>query len=122
MTTEANKTLVRRYVEEVVNRRDLPVIAELFADDFVGHLADGGQMRGLEGMTAFVQRVLALLPDLRITVEALVAEGDQVAAHLTQRGTASTTGQRVELPEMQRYRVQDGRIVERWHVADRRGL
>ncbi len=64
-------------------------------------------------------------PDLSITVEDVMAEGDRVAARVTMRGThrgefqgISPTGKRVEVKAIDMFRISDGRIVEHWGHAD----
>jgi predicted ester cyclase len=64
-------------------------------------------------------------PDMHVTVEDLVAEGDRVAARVTMRGThqgvfqgLAPTGKRVEVRAMDLCRITDGKIVEHWGHAD----
>jgi len=80
-------------------------------------------------MKTFIGRVRAMLPDVRATVEDMFAEGDRVAVRLTLHGTyvgevmgVKYDGKRVTLPEIQVYRIANGKIAERWFIADRLGL
>ena len=67
----------------------------------------------------------AAFPDLNVTVEEVMAEGDRVAARVTMRGThrgefqgIAPTGKRVEVRAMDMFRISDGKIVEHWGHAD----
>jgi steroid delta-isomerase-like uncharacterized protein len=126
--SEQTKAIVRRYIEEVINHNQASVIEELFDTGYINH-TPMGDMRGPEGMTAFIARTRAMLPDVRATVEDMFTEGDRVAVRLTLHGTyagevmgIAYDGKRVTLPEIQVYRIANGKIVERWYIADRLGL
>ena len=125
---EQNKTIVRRYIEEVIDQNRVSSIDELFDTGYINH-TPMGDMRGPEGMKTFIGRVRAMLPDVRATVEDMFAEGDRVAVRLTLHGTyvgevlgVKYDGKRVTLPEIQVYRIANGKIAERWFIADRLGL
>ena len=57
-------------------------------------------------------------PDIRVEIEAMVAEGDMVAVRLTFSGTHAPTGQRSTWPEMVFARFSEGKAVESWEVTD----
>ena len=88
MSTEQNKALLRRLYEELFNRGNLNVVDELIAPDAVEH----EEAPGLEGTAQelakqFVTMLRTGFPDLRATVEDMIAEGDKVVAHITLKGT-----------------------------------
>jgi predicted SnoaL-like aldol condensation-catalyzing enzyme len=91
--SEANKELVRRHFEELFNRRNLAVADELMAQDYLEHaLAPFGQAEpgSVDGPAAARQTagwLLAQFPDLHMTIEAMVAEGDTVAVRILSEGT-----------------------------------
>jgi steroid delta-isomerase-like uncharacterized protein len=88
MTSEGNKAVFRRFIEEVANRGDLAAIEELFAPDAAYLLPGAAEpIRGHDGITQFVTAVRAAFPDYRGTVEEQVAEGDTVVTRVTGRGT-----------------------------------
>lgn len=71
----------------------------------------------------------AAFPDLRFTMEDVIAEGDMVTVHLVARGThrgelfgVPPTGGQVTVEAMERYRIADGRVAEQWVVMDALGL
>ena len=126
--SEENKALVRRYVDEVINQDNMAVIDEIFDTTYVNH-TPAGDSYGPEGMKAFVSRVRTNLRHLQASVEDLIVEGDKVVVRLTLRGTYTgevmgivSTGKQVTVPEIRIYRIANGRIAERWYVADRLGL
>src|SRR5262245_23553413 len=84
---EDNKALVRRWVDEVWNKRNMAAIEDFLAPTYVGHASGVPDAKGPDG---FRQRHAALstaFPDFRFTVEEIIAEGDKVAMRNTLRGT-----------------------------------
>ena len=129
MPVEENKAVARRFVEEAINRRDLDVLEEIFAAEFVDHTAVPGQAPGVEGLKQFFAMMDAGLPDFRATVEDVVAEADRVAVRFTFRGThsgdfmdAPLTGKQVTMPGLDILRVENGKITELWGQEDVFGL
>ncbi len=125
MSTEANKTIIRRRVEEIWNQGDLAIADELIADDYLSN----GQTIGREGYKQFVAGVRAAFPDLRFTLDDLVAEGDRVAVRYTARGTHSgafmgipPTGKQVTFTGIDLFRIAHGRMAEEWLMFDQLGL
>ena len=84
--SERNKAQVRRVIEEIYNRGDLAVVDELAASDLVIH-ASSQDIRGRDGAKQYVAALRAGFPDLHLTVEDQVAEGDMVVTRWTARGT-----------------------------------
>jgi steroid delta-isomerase-like uncharacterized protein len=122
------KTLIHRWFEEVWNQRSEAAIDELFADDGVAHGlndADGNPVRGCEAFKTLHRAFLAAYPDLHITVEDTVAEGDKIAARCTVRAThagdglgVAATNNPVEFTGLTIVRLKDGKIVEAWNEFD----
>jgi len=86
-TAGANKVLVRRYYEEVFNTGDLERLPEFVSPDYVEIHENTVHAIGLEGARAHVLGVRRVFPDLHITIEQQVAEGEWVATRITARGT-----------------------------------
>jgi predicted ester cyclase len=125
MTVEANKQLVRRYYEEVVSTGAVERLAEFLAPDYVEVHANARHPLGLEGAREHVLGVRRTYPDLQLTVEQQIAEGEWVATRVTARGTHAgawlgmrPTGKRLEMTAVNLDRVVDGRIVEHGGAAD----
>lgn len=118
---EQNKVVARRFGEEVWGRGDLQAAEELLAEDFIEHNPVPGQGPGREGHKQVLKVWRAAFPDLTITVDDLLGDGDQVVlrwtAHATHRGELMgipATGRPVTLTGIDILRIVDGRIVERW--------
>jgi steroid delta-isomerase-like uncharacterized protein len=111
-----------------VSQGDLDAQAEVYATDCVIHEPDE-DVQGTEGLRQFVGRILATFPDMRVTVEDEVAEGDKVVTRWTGRGThrdeflvITPTGNRVEVTGITIHRIEGGKIAEEWEMPDNLGL
>lgn len=131
MTTEDNKTLVRRWTEEAWNKGNLSIVEEIYAATYVGHdpASPIGDPVGPEGAKQFVATYRRAFPDTHITIEQLVAEGDTVVSRFTARGThngplmdLAPTGKPVTVTGIGISRVAGGKIVEEWTNYDALGM
>ena len=125
MGADANRAVVRRFVEQVLAGGDFAALAELAAPDCVDHAAPANGAPGLAAIAGVVVLWRAAFPDLAIAIEDLLAEGELVAVRSTVRGThrgdffgLPPTGRRVAVAALALYRLAGGRIVERWAVVD----
>src|SRR5918995_4269896 len=122
--SEENKEKARRSWE-IVNQRDPDLIEEIYPPDFVWHEPDQ-DIRGYEQAKHFVSTFFAALPDINITVEDVVGEGDKAVTRYTIRGThqgetedfGPPTGRQMELKGITIHRFEDGKIVEEWEAYD----
>jgi steroid delta-isomerase-like uncharacterized protein len=129
MSSEQNKTIVRRFVEESW-KGNLDIVDELTARDYVGHdPANPEPVRGPEGVKTFISTYRAAFPDTRITVEDQLAQDDLVATRWTSRGTQKgelmgiePTGKQVSVSGVTISRLVDGKVVEEFHNWDTFGL
>jgi steroid delta-isomerase-like uncharacterized protein len=129
MSTDANKAIVQRFVDEILNKGDYAAIDELVAADYVRHMPGGQDIHGPEGLKAQVQQAQEEWDDLTFSAEDMVAEGDRVAVRFVSRPTHSRTafgipptGKQVLYTSMVIYRIADGQIVEDWAEHDMLGL
>ena len=129
MSTVDNRAVVRRFIAGVLGRGDFAALNALAAPDCRDHAAAPGTTPCPAAIAQFLAPWRAAFPDLAITVEGLVAEGDGVAARWTLRGThrgaflgIPPTGRRVAVAGTERYRLAGGQIVERWAAVDTAGL
>ena len=130
MSTEENKALIRRIVEELWNQGNLGLADELVAPDYVDHdSAMPEEVRGIEGFKQFVAMYKAGSSDGRIVVEDQVAEGDKVTTRWTAIGTHDgdlfgipPTGNRVEFTGMEISRISGGKLAETWDNYDVMGM
>jgi steroid delta-isomerase-like uncharacterized protein len=125
MGLENNKKVISRHFEEIWNQNNLDVVEELVSRDYHTHSPVPEQQQGIEGFSFAVRTVRDAFPDLVITVEDMIAEGDKVVARLTARGThngrlgdiaptrreATWTGIRI-------FRLVNGKIAEHWAQWD----
>jgi predicted ester cyclase len=118
VSVEANKTIARRFIEEVWNEGNLDRVDELMAPDAVSHDIDPTRTTDRAGVKAAIAAFRAAFPDLRLTIEDMFGEDDRVATRVTIRGTP--TGEQVVQTwsgiGITRYR--DGKIVEQWANTD----
>jgi predicted SnoaL-like aldol condensation-catalyzing enzyme len=89
-TIEQNKATVRRWSDELWGRGNLAVADEIIAADYVRHdPGDPFPARGPEDVKRIVTMLRSMLPDFRIEVEAIIAEGDMVVSRYTATATDS---------------------------------
>jgi len=111
MSLEENKAIIRKAIEEI-NKRNLAVLDEFVAPDYVDHT---NPLRGLEDVKQFYTKTLKDFPDLYRVIEDIIAEGDKVWVRSKITATDSS-GKKVELPTVTIYRIVNGKIVETWSV------
>jgi steroid delta-isomerase-like uncharacterized protein len=116
-----NKTIAERFNEDVWGRGDEAALEELLAPDFVDHDALPGQSPDREGHRQILAAFRSAFPDLNVTTEDIVSEGDKVVTRWTARGThqgelmgIAPTGKGVTIKGIDVLRVAEGRIAERW--------
>ena len=129
MSAEANKALMRRFVE-FINTASPPLAAELIAPDAIFHVPGQPEpLRGPGGYLALVGMMRDGFPDLQWTLEDVVAEQEHVAARYTMRGThrgaffgVPPTGRPIPVQSMAFYRIAGGQFVEEHGLPDMLGL
>jgi predicted SnoaL-like aldol condensation-catalyzing enzyme len=114
----ANKAAMRRIFEQVINAKHLDAADELFSDEHELHPESPDIGRGGDGMKRAFAGLHEQFPDVRVTIEAMVAEGDMVAARLTYCGTDAASGERATWPEIVFTRFSAGKAVESWEITD----
>jgi predicted ester cyclase len=122
---ERNKAVVRGYLEELVNRGDW----SRWDSYFGGSVLFNGRRLTRAELPAVLGFLRRFLPDVQLTIEDQVAEGDRVATRVTFRGThtgetdgLAPTGKEVEIRGIAIDRLAGGKVVEMWHEADLHGL
>jgi len=132
MSTEENKALVRRAIEEVWNQGNVALADELYAPNV--HFRNPGvaDLRTLEDLKRFVTAFRSAFPDGRTTIEDLIAEGDQAVLRYTFRGTNTgdfvtpmplpATGKQVIMTGIAIARLAGGKAVEVLDMSDNLGL
>jgi len=128
MSTEENKAMVRRIFEEAINKGNLSVVDEVMASNYVYHFP-GQDVKGPEGFKQFIYMMRTAFPDLHITIDDMIAEGDRVATRETLRGThkgdfmgIAATGKQVTFTGMVFVHFVGGKEVEAWGSMDQLGM
>ena len=127
--SEENKALLRREIEEVWNKHNPDAVDEFFAPDLVNHSAPPGMPNDREGVKAGLGMFLGAFPDVKVTSDFMLAEGDKVAMHFTMRATHTgewlgipATGKRINMTGIVIVRIAGGRIAELWTESDTMGM
>jgi steroid delta-isomerase-like uncharacterized protein len=126
---EENKSIVRRYYDELWNQWDVGVAEELISPDVTFRGSIGLGTRGLDGFKAYVELIREGFADFNNTIEDLIAEGDRVVARLSYRGTHGgtvldipPTGKTVVYSGVAIFRIVSHKIVDVWVLGDVHGL
>jgi steroid delta-isomerase-like uncharacterized protein len=125
-TVEKNKALLQRYIDEMT-RGNEEFLDEYFAADYVYH-GPAGELN-TEGFKAMHHMMLSAFPDIKASVEDMIAVGDKVATRWKITGTHQAglqgipaTGKKVNLTGIIISRVKDGKVVEEWEAFDQLSL
>ncbi len=126
----ANKEIVRRLVDGVWQDRNLALIDELVAQDYVGHDPTQPEpIRGRDGFRQFVGMYQSAFHDATVTIDDQIAEGDRVTTRWTGRGThtgelmgIAPTGKEVTVSGITVTRLAGGKIAEEWELMDALGM
>jgi steroid delta-isomerase-like uncharacterized protein len=122
--SEENKALARRSWE-IISQRNPDALEEVYTAETVLHEPDQ-DLNGVDEAKQYLSLYLAAYPDLNVTVEDVMAEGDQAVTRWTLRGThqgeteefGPPTGRQIELEGITIHRIEGGKIVEEWERYD----
>jgi steroid delta-isomerase-like uncharacterized protein len=122
---EDNKAIVRQYYAEVLTKGNVAAIDDLVSPTYIGHDPAAPDAQGTMGLKQRVTRLRTAFPDLHVTVEDMVAEGDKVATRFTLQGTdkgefrgIAPTGKQVRWTATSIIRLENGKFAEGWANAD----
>lgn len=128
MSVEENKALIRRGFEELINQDNTTLGEELLAPDYINY-GFPGLPPGPAGMRQAVAMFRTAFPDFHVAVEAMIAEGDEVATRGTFTGTHQgefmgipATGKHIRVGYIDIWRLVGGKAVENWVQMDLLGL
>ena len=129
MSAEESKATMRRYLD-VFEQGNIELLDELLAPDYINHSpATPDLPTGPEGVKAVVTMFRSAIPDLRVVVDDMIAEGDKVATRYTLEGTHESelfgvppTSRQLSIKSITVERVSDGRIRDHWRVTDELGM
>ena len=113
LTPEQMKQFVRDHFEDFVNKRNAMVIRKNMTPDFYDHDGPGGKPTDIAGDEQMMIGMYQAMPDLKITIEEMVAEGDKVVCRNIWRYT-DAAGKKMQFHGFVLWRFEGNRIAERW--------
>jgi steroid delta-isomerase-like uncharacterized protein len=129
MSTEQNKSIVRRWIEEGWNKGNLDVIDQVYAPNYIQHEPAPETVTSSEALKQYVGAYLTAFPDLHLSIEDLIAEGDKVVWRFKSTGHQNgpfmgmpASGKSGSITGLVMFRLEDSRIVEGWVNIDALGL
>ncbi len=114
LTLSEMKKLVADHFEDFVNRRNAGVIHKNMTPDFYDHDGPGGMPTGIDGDEAMMLRMYGAMPDLHISIEEMIAEGDKVVCRNIWRWTDPVSQKKMQFHGFVLWRFEGARIAERW--------
>lgn len=123
MSVEENKALTTRFIEEFINKNNPAVANEIFAEDFVNHSPQFEVAPDIEGLIQMIALLHEGFPDLRLTIEDIIAENDKVVVCTKTTGTFSReflgmqpTNKSINSFQISILRFEKQKVKERWNV------
>lgn len=124
MSATDGKAVARRFVEEVLGKGRFDIFDDLTAPEYRDHNLPSG-VTPQQSIGAF----RAGFPDLQVTIDDQIAEGDKIVTRWTTRGTHTgslfgipPTGQGMVMTGISIYRIVEGKLVEGWVQSDQLGM
>ena len=128
MSPEENKAVVRRFFDEFANKGDSSVIDEIYSPQFVMHVVDGPSV-GVDSARRGYPSFRDAFPDVKYTIEDMIAEGDMVAFRMTIEGThlgrfmnVAPTGRKIRYSRFGIIRLEHGKWAEGWVLTNQMSL
>jgi predicted ester cyclase len=124
MSGEEHKSIVRRYLTELINEGRFEHASEILEPEYINHTAGGGIGTGRDAYILGLKALRTAFPDWHVEVQAMIAEGDVVCDRLLV--TATHTGQGAGVPPtnepmagdvMHMWRIANGRLAEGWYFG-----
>jgi steroid delta-isomerase-like uncharacterized protein len=125
MSTEQNRSIVRRWIEEGWNKGNPAIVDQLYAPDYVQYESSPTPVTSREALKQYVAGYRAAFPDMHFTMDDLIAEGDKVVWRFTSSGTHDgpfmgipPTGKPCSVTGIVIFRLENSRIAEAWVNID----
>jgi steroid delta-isomerase-like uncharacterized protein len=125
----ANKAVVRRFYKEVYGDWNMALVDAVVSPSFVSHDWPEGGPTGPQAFRDYYSAMRSAVPDARYVVDDVIGEGDRVVVRWRMLGTHErafgdipASGHAITLQGIAVYRLEDGKLVERWVVSDVYGL
>jgi predicted ester cyclase len=113
LSLEQMKRIVREHFEDFVNKKDASAIRKNMTPDFYDHDGPGGKPTGVEGDEQMMVTMYKAMPDLHLTIDEMIAEGDKVVCRNIWRWT-DASGKKMQFHGFVLWRFEGDRIAERW--------
>jgi predicted ester cyclase len=114
LTLDQMKAFVRSHFEDFVNKRNAAVIRTNMTPEFYDHDGPGGKPAGVEADEKMMLAMYKSMPDLRLEIEDMIAEGDKVMCRNIWRWTDTTSGKKMQFHGFVLWRFEGDKIAERW--------
>jgi predicted ester cyclase len=114
LTPEQMKQFVGKHFEDFVNKRNAAVMRKNMTPDFYDHDGPGGKPTGAEGDEQMMMAMYKTMPDLHLTIEDMIAEGDKVMCRNVWRWTDPESGNKMQFHGFVLWRLEGSRIAGRW--------
>ncbi|MBV9923031.1 MAG: ester cyclase [Pseudonocardia sp.] len=114
LSPEQMKAFVRYHFEEFVNKRNAAVIRDNMTQRFVDHDGPGGRPVGADGDEEMMRGMYESMPDLQVSIEDMIAEGDKVVCRNIWRWTDPGSGKQMRFQGFVCWRFDEDKIAERW--------
>jgi len=114
LTPDQMKQFVRDHFEDFVNKRNASVIQKNMIPEFYDHDGPGGKPTDINGDEQMMVGMYEASPDLRLTIEDMIAEGDKVVCRNIWRWTDRASGKKMQFHGFVLWRFEGGKIAERW--------
>ncbi len=124
---ENNKRIALSYIEDVVNKRKLELVREIFSPAYTFHGSDGTEAKSIEKNTLipFLEYLFKAFPDLRYTVDDVIAEKDRVALNLSASGTHQSeflgfaaSDNTINFKELFFFKITNSKITDGWGIVN----
>ncbi len=114
LTLDRMKEIVRDHFEDFVNRRNAAVIHANMAPDFYDHDGPGDKAADADIDERMMLNMYNAMPDLHLTIEDIIAEGDKVVCRNIWRWTDAASGKKMQFHGFVLWRFEGDKIAERW--------
>jgi predicted ester cyclase len=136
--SQKNKAIIRRSIDKIFNQGNLALADELYDPHYIFHEANSPDLHGPEGLKELVTIMRTAFPDMKTTIDNMIAEENQVVTHFRFTGThqgpfygtnlsgdqliLSPTGKQIATESVLISRFADGKIIEDWEIYDALGM
>lgn len=124
-SNNTNKSIAKRFVEEIINTGNTNNIAEFISENYIDHNDRSGSVTGIEGAISHIQGVRSTYPDLQVSIEQQICDADLVVSRIIGRAThkgewlgIKATHKPIEIHGVNIDRIKDNKIIEHWGMAN----